>query len=397
MTAHEFVTQAMASFSDDPMDRVSDKVRQMISHPGTLFDTHMHIFDKNCVTRNYFLIRLLENLDPDKKLDEALDKIIGNKKDNEFDELFNIMQFDRMEQVIDHYFQNFAYQQNMVTVPLMMDLDEGWYFNAKKKQHQQVKELKDLMATKAILPFLSVDPRKAQKSGKDNLYQLILDAFTPDANGNRFFGLKVYPALGYLPSDINLWPVYEVCEAKNIPIVVHCGGTIIRTYQNNYYLYGYQIDSNGDIVSLRHHMDIPNGKKRADFLNDPKHWEVVLKKYPRLKLNLAHFGGVEHWLNLAKTNRDEAIETINKLMAYDNVYADIAYNFCDTKFQNIFFKHFNNNFTIRNKTLYGTDYWMALAAGDFKKNHDKFITRLGANKELIMRTNPMKYLFGRVF
>lgn len=396
MSPDEFVTKAMASFSNDPMDRVSDKVSQIVSLHDTLFDTHFHIFDKNCVARNYFLIRMLDHLDPDKKLDEALDLIIQTKKNNEFDDLFKIMEFERMEEVINYYFQNFAYQQNMVTVPLMMDLDEGWYFTTKKKQHEQVKELKELMTTKAILPFLSVDPRKAKKNGIDNLYELILDAFTPDNNGNQFFGIKVYPALGYLPSDINLWPVYEVCEAKNIPVIVHCGGTIIRTYLNDYDLYGYQIDVNGDIISLRHHMDIPNGKKRAEFLNGPQHWEVILKKYPKLKLNLAHFGGVDNWLNLADTNHNHAVETINRLLAYENVYTDISYNFCNDEFHDIFFHHFNSNYTIRNKTLYGTDYWMAIAAGDFIKNQNKFITRLGANKELIMRTNPMKYLFGKV-
>jgi len=243
---------------------------------------------------------------------------------------------------------------------------------------------------------LSVDPRKASKSGNENLYELILNAFTPDANGNQFFGIKVYPALGYLPSDINLWPVYEVCEAKNIPLTVHCGSTKIRTYKNDYDLYGYQIDQNGDIISLRHHLDIANGKKRAEFLNHPKHWEVVLKKYPKLKLNLGHFGGLDHWLNLAETNHDETIETINRLLAYENVYTDISYNFIDDEFHDIFFHHFNQNYTIRNKTLYGTDYWMALAAGDFKENHDKFIAKLGADKALLMRTNPMKFLFGQL-
>lgn len=51
MRPDEFVIKAMASFSDDPMYRVSDLVDQKISLP----DTHFHIFDKNwCGTQLFF-------------------------------------------------------------------------------------------------------------------------------------------------------------------------------------------------------------------------------------------------------------------------------------------------------------------------------------------------------
>lgn len=396
MNPEDFKQQAMATISDNPLDRISAKVTQMMTHPDTVFDIHCHIFDKYCVTKNYFLLRLLGKLDPDKKLDDLLDHIINLKKDNEFDELFEIMQLENMEQVLDHYLQNFACQQNIVPVPLMMDLDEGWYFKAEKSQKDQIKELKDLMQNKAIMPFLSVDPRKAQKRGNNNLYKLFLDAFTPDANNNQFFGIKVYPALGYLPSDPWLWHIYEVCEEKQIPVVTHCGGTIIKSYQNNYFAEGHQIHDNGEIVTLNQPINIPNGKDRAIFFNDPKHWEVVLKKFPKLKLNLGHFGGADHWKNLDKTDRDETIETINHLMAYDNVYADFSYCVTDKDTFKVFFKNYDNNYTIRNKAMYGTDCWMVLAAGDFKKNHAKFIQRCGPRKNKLMRENPMMYLFGQI-
>ena len=392
MNPEVFVQQAMSVISDDPYDRVPSMVIQMMTKPDVVFDTHCHIFDKYCVTKNYFLLRLLGNLDPDKSFDEILEQIVGSNKDNEFDELFKIMKMKNMTEVLDHYLQNFACQQNIVCVPLMMDLDEGWYFKAEKTQKDQILELKEIMQHRAILPFLSVDPRKAKKRGDNNLYKLFLDAFTPDENNNRFFGIKVYPALGYLASDVSLWPIYRICEAKNIPVVTHCGGSIIRSYQNDYDMYGYQIKNN-EVVSLKYHLNIKNSKGRANFLNHPKHWEVVLKKYPKLKLNLGHFGGIDNWLQLSKTGRNEVIETINRLMGYENVYADISYDIVENKFAKVFLDNYDNNITIRNKTLFGTDYWMALAAGDFKKNAGEFLTKCGPRKDKLMHENPMTYLF----
>lgn len=387
-----FVQQAMNAISSDPYDRVPQTVFQMLEKPDTVFESHFHIFDKYCVTKNYFLLRLLGHLDPDKSVDDLLDEMITSEKDNAVDEIFRILRMESMLEILDYYLQHYAYQQNIICVPLMMDLDEGWYFNAEKSQHDQIMEIKNIMQQRAILPFLSIDPRKATKRGNNNLYKLFLKAFLPDVNGNKFFGVKVYPALGYLASDVALWPIYEVCEARNIPVTTHCGGTIIRTYKNNYDLFGYQIVNN-EVVSYKYHLDIANGKQRAIFLNDPKHWEVVLKRFPKLKLNLGHFGGIDNWAELAHTGQNEAVETINRLMAYNNVYADISYNIADKDFLKIFKKNFNENFTIRNKTLYGTDFWMALVAGDFKKNHDNFLTKMGTSKEQIMRTNPIKYLF----
>jgi len=394
MKPEEFVQQAMSAISNDPYDRVPITVAQMMDHPDTVFETHFHIFDKYCVTRNYFLLRMLGHLDPNSPLEDLLEQLVGSNKDNEFDELFKIMKMGSMIEVLDHYLQNFACQSNIVALPLMMDLDEGWYFKAEKTQKNQVDEIKGIMQNRAILPFLSVDPRKAIKRGNNNLYKLFLNAFSPDENNNKFFGIKVYPALGYLPSDVSLWPIYEVCEAKNIPVVTHCGGSIIRSNENDYDLHGYQIVNN-EVVSLKYHLYIPNGSERASFLNHPKHWEVVLKRFPKLKLNLGHFGGIDHWINLEKTGRDESIETINRLMAYENVYADLSYNIVDNKFYNVFFENFDTNITIQNKTMFGSDYWMAISAGDFKQNQAEFIQLCGLRKDKIFRENPMKFLFGK--
>jgi predicted TIM-barrel fold metal-dependent hydrolase len=35
-------------------------------------------------------------------------------------------------------------------------------------------------------------------------------------------GVKTYPNLGYFPYDKRLYPVYEYCQANNVPILTHC-------------------------------------------------------------------------------------------------------------------------------------------------------------------------------
>ncbi len=76
----------------------------------------------------------------------------------------------------------------------MMDLETGWGFKPAKEFYEQLTELKWLTKEEPILPFLAVDPRRAELEGKDNLYELFLNAFAED--GSSFFGVKCYPSLG---------------------------------------------------------------------------------------------------------------------------------------------------------------------------------------------------------
>lgn len=38
-------------------------------------------------------------------------------------------------------------------------------------------------------------------------------------------GLKLYPPCGYSPSDRALYPFYELCRSRNLPVLLHTGGT----------------------------------------------------------------------------------------------------------------------------------------------------------------------------
>ena len=61
-----------------------------------------------------------------------------------------------------------------------------------------------------------VDPRW----GKDGV-----DLFEKAVADYGFHGLKLYPPCGYSPSDPALFPYYEICRARSLPVLLHTGGT----------------------------------------------------------------------------------------------------------------------------------------------------------------------------
>jgi hypothetical protein len=125
------------------------------------------------------------------------------------------------------------------------------------------------------------------------------DGAIEKVGSNVFAGVKLYPPLGFDP-----WPagdeeelakvrmLYRLCEEKQIPITAHCSDG------------GFSVDD------------------KAHEYTNPEKWRQVLGAFPRLKLNLAHFGkqgdtvGIPHhkW-------RKTVIELV---LGHENVYTDIS-------------------------------------------------------------------------
>jgi predicted TIM-barrel fold metal-dependent hydrolase len=189
-----------------------------------------------------------------------------------------------------------------------------------------------------------------QRSVDDALKELFL---YDDAGDGLFWALKMYPRLGYAPDDFAGFPclekLYEACVKKNIPITVHCapGGMSAA----DYFLYERY---DGGIVKNRY--DLRDAENRFDGImpgtvskDSPVQWASVLKRFPKLKLCLAHFGGYDTWRKVgsfedAEMNSTEAatgsnkseytdndyyrdwIKTIAELVQqYENVYTDLSY------------------------------------------------------------------------
>lgn len=185
-----------------------------------------------------------------------------------------------------------------------------------------------------------------------------LHLYNPAGPG-MFWGVKMYPRLGYSPSDFVCYPhlreFYGACESKGIPITAHCGPGGMSI--SDYFLYerydeGRYLDIREKCgsYSLKHAAERFDGVVAGTRGQDsPARWEEVLQKYPKLKLNLAHFGSSDTWKTCAgfgKMDRDLSGDTdsgkkykkhhlyrdwtkkIAELVQndrYENVYTDISF------------------------------------------------------------------------
>ena len=183
---------------------------------------------------------------------------------------------------------------------------------------------------------------------------------------NGFIGVKLYPPMGFAPSgnakfannfprhvrdagtglgqeagarlDAALDKLYAWCAAKNAPIMVHTANS-----------YGSQ----------------PGYGLRAS----PLGWVSVLKKYPGLRISMAHFGGFARFDNKGTHEQtwEWAIGEMFKVAENPHVYADISF-FNDVlegpsmrrQYIGGLFKRFCGTFpdAAVSRLIYGTDWTM---------------------------------------
>jgi predicted TIM-barrel fold metal-dependent hydrolase len=196
-------------------------------------------------------------------------------------------------------------------VPLMMDMEFAYPDAQPALSFADQKMLMTNLALAGkgrVLPFIAYDPRRS--------LQLVKQAIEEEG----FIGVKLYPPMGFLPVgnneaalDANLDDLFQYCIDGNLPITAHCSW------------------SDG-VFSNRQDDGIGNVKDHYRNMADPAHWEVVLQRYPMLKLNLAHFGGVGEWEARAKDDlaspycRNWADTIIRLAGDYANVYTDISFH-----------------------------------------------------------------------
>jgi predicted TIM-barrel fold metal-dependent hydrolase len=204
-----------------------------------------------------------------------------------------------------------------------------------------------------------------------------------------FIGCKVYPPVGFAPLDnerlddsaatgrqldLALRAFYAYCEAEEVPITAH-------TSSGNEFGLGFRTFAS------------------------PARWELALREFPRLHLNLGHFGHEEGVDSVAGVEAAGAwIRQAAALMSvYPNVYADLsnsalvydeAYATRYLGHLEAIFKRFPN---VPRRIMYGSDFWLnRLAAGS-----DIFVTQFNAKlgkkfgdvvRADIMGTNALRFL-----
>lgn len=142
----------------------------------------------------------------------------------------------------------------------------------------------------------------------------------------RIFGIKLYPGYQHFyPSDDMVFPVAELCEKYDKPLIFHSG-------------------------------DVYDSKKRAVLkYSHPIHIDGLATKYPMCKIVVAHFGFPYH------------LETANVVSKNKNVYTEISGTIDrpDTpgEAESLFGQYvadLNRAFAYfpdaKSKTMFGTDY-----------------------------------------
>lgn len=161
--------------------------------------------------------------------------------------------------------------------------------------------------------YIGVDPRRGDAGVTE--FEGFLDNY-------GFEGIKLYPPCGYSPSDRGLFPYYEICAARSLPVFVHTGPTA------------------GCLDFEPAH---------------PLHIDGAARDFPSVVFVLGH-GGVTH------------VDVSAYLAAYrPNVYVDIG-GFAGGALPGGWKTHLNRLFRlgINHKIIFGTD-WPLNRAGGLKR------------------------------
>lgn len=196
-----------------------------------------------------------------------------------------------------------------------------------------------------IVPFIFVHP---ERKGIFDIVQKYIEE-------KGFAGLKLYPPLGYYPFDERLNEIYAYAEKNQIPITTHCarGGVFYK---------GKITEEMKIHPKTGQHIKDQKNKYFTDIYTDPDNYRYVLQQFPKLKINLAHFGGYDEWQKYLGNNFVEEKQTwFDKICGlikdFQNVYTDISYTMFNADLFNLL-KLTLQDEIIKQKILYGSDFYM---------------------------------------
>ena len=356
---------------------------------GVSFDCHCHLINKDTVPNGYLGVRL-----PFTKrflsFAAGLVRWFGKMVDKEkitnlsyFLKIFKKSEKEILKKLISYY------PANTIFCPLLINMDPSIKGRVRVPYPDQVRRIESLCKefNGRLWPFFGLNPLDPHMPGQFGQVMRWAGCFA---------GIKVYPPMGYLPSHPRLMSVYEECELTGMPVTTHCSFATVHTTKH------HLKNIEGTEIQAGHHQKRTTtsgwfwSKKDYSWFSHPKKWEPVLEAYPKLTLNLGHFGGNEEWRKFVD-GKDNAWVTriIDMMHRYPNVYADISYTLFDRRVYAVMKDLLENNEVVRNRTLYGSDYYMVVLDGHFRHTKRGFEVAMGDD---IMRqisiVNPRRFLFG---
>lgn len=362
--------------------------------PVNIINVHAHIFTKRNVPVNFLpaFLKPVAGWLKNKTFTNVVSWLVGSgfrKSDwativKKYHSFVRIAEHKTQEDVLKELIRQYPVGTKFCI--LTMDME---YMGAGPVPQSFIEQLNELALLKRdprykniIYPFIFVDPRRP------NIFELVKHYIEIEG----FAGIKMYPPLGYFPFDPRLDKIYRYAEKHRIPITTHCsrGGVFYR----------------GKITdAMRLHpltgemLPKSDNKTFCQHFTDPDNYEYVLKKYPNLVLNLAHFGGGSEWYE--HLNHGEGIagdfttwlgKASDLIANYPHVYADISYTMYDPKLFSLL-KALLQTGWARYKILFGSDFYMVEREVAERQFFLKLRAYLGEDDyPMIAHINPMVFL-----
>lgn len=339
-----------------------------------------------------------------------------------------------------------TYEPGTRFVVLAMDMD---YMEAGKPKIPYLEQLEDLRNLKrnhkeTLFPFLFLDPRRILETRSRQEYHNYGNYSKQLLQSGEFAGIKLYPALGYYPFDKDLISMYQFAQENEIPIMTHCvAGTVYyrgkkkkeweyhpilkypKTKDNPAYIPLPQTGNVNFTTNFTHPLNYHCLLDKT-LLSEYLGYEMDLSK---LKICIAHFGGDDQWEKYMQDSWNNYNKNINHqqrdvylkrkttlqhgnqrtiwwnaswlsviydlMITYDNVYADVSYILFNEKMYPML-KYILQDSKVRDKILFGTDYYMVSQKNAEKELYHNLRGYLGEDLfELISHHNPEKYLSTR--
>lgn len=160
---------------------------------------------------------------------------------------------------------------------------------------------------------------------------------------NYFAGIKLYPPLGFDP-----WPpdpserkkaeaLYEFCEINQIPITTHCD------------------DGGFRVIQL----------EKAWQYTNPDRYTEILKRFPHLRINFAHFGYLHNQIKRLNDQYEWRNRVLNFMLEYPNVYSDFSFNGAYPQFYQELLEMLTklperDRRTVEQRIMFGSDFMVNL-------------------------------------
>lgn len=219
-----------------------------------------------------------------------------------------------------------------------------------------------------VLPFATCDPRLPGAAAEVRRCIEVLG----------FRGLKLYPRLGFAPDHpVLMREVYPLLNDRGLAVVSHCsrGGVT------------------GNVA-----------RAVADACSAPRAFAPVLRAFPRMQVNLAHFGGQADWetyiaegMNPYAAPADNWLLDLRQMIeggAFPNLWTDVSYTLFQSDAFLPFLRLFLDHPRVRARVLFGSDFYMTRQE-DLSERAMAVRLRMGLGEALfrqIAEVNPEVWL-----